>query len=344
MTSLKGMTLSRFIVECQQRYPDATGAFSGLLLDIQIAAKLIWREVNKAGLVDVLGGTGRTNVQGEQVMKLDDFANEVMVKVLDHTGYLCVMASEEMADPILIPHPFKRGPYVLVFDPLDGSSNIDANVNIGTIFGIFRRRDPAATDDGTLSDLLQAGRNMICAGYIVYGPSTMLVYTFGQGVYGFTLDPSVGEFLLSHPRIETPARGRIYSCNEGNAKYWAPEVQALVQHLKGERGDGPARKPYSLRYIGSLVADFHRNLLYGGLFMYPADAKEAKAARGKLRLLYEANPLAFIAEQAGGMATDGERPILDVEPLDLHQRTPLFIGSREDVSLAMDFLGGRRRI
>src|SRR5262245_50341789 len=332
MADLKGMTLSRFIVECQQRYPDATGAFSGLLLDIQIAAKLIWREVNKAGLVDVLGTTGRTNIQGEQVMKLDDFANDVMVKVLDHTGYLCVMASEEMADPIPIPQPFKRGPYVLVFDPLDGSSNIDANVNIGTIFGIYRRRDPGATDDGTLSDLLQAGRNLICSGYIVYGPSTMLVYTFGQGVYGFTLDPSVGEFLLSHPHIETPARGRIYSCNEGNAKYWQPEVQALVQHLKGERGDGPARKPYSLRYIGSLVADFHRNLLYGGLFMYPADAKEAKASRGKLRLLYEANPLAFIAEQAGGAATDGERPILDVEPLDLHQRTPLYTGSRDDVA------------
>jgi len=344
MANLKGMTLSRFIVECQQRYPDATGSFSGLLLDIQIAAKLIWREVNKAGLMDVLGGTGRTNVQGEQVMKLDDFANDVMVKVLDHTGYLCVMASEEMADPIPIPHPFNRGPYVLVFDPLDGSSNIDANVNIGTIFGIYRRRDPSATDDGNLSDLLQPGRKMICAGYIIYGPSTMLVYTFGQGVYGFTLDPSVGEFLLSHPNIETPSKGQIYSCNEGNSKYWTPEVQALIGHLKGEPADGPGRKPRSLRYIGSLVADFHRNLLYGGLFMYPADAKEAKVARGKLRLLYEANPLAFIAEQAGGAATDGERPILDVEPQDLHQRTPLYIGSRDDVAMAMEFLRGARRV
>jgi fructose-1,6-bisphosphatase I len=339
MASLKGMTLSRFFVECQNRYPKATGAFTGLLLDIQIAAKLIWREVAKAGLVDVLGATGEVNVQGEQVMKLDDFANDVMVKVFDHTGHLCVMASEEMADPIPIPHQFKKGPYVLVFDPLDGSSNIDANVNIGTIFGLYRRRNPAARDDGTLSDILQPGRNLLCAGYIVYGPSTMLVYSFGQGVYGFTLDPSVGEFLLSHEDIKTPTQGSIYSCNEGNAKYWSPETRALVEYLKGERGDGAEeRKPHKLRYIGSLVADFHRNLLYGGLFMYPADLKEAKVSRGKLRLLYEANPLAFIAEQAGGAATDGERAILDIEPQDLHQRTPLFIGSRDDVELAMQFL------
>jgi fructose-1,6-bisphosphatase I len=345
MTDLKGMTLSRFIVECERRHPEATGQFTSLLFDITIAAKLIWREVNKAGLVDVLGTTGQTNVQGEQVMKLDDFANDTMVKVLDHTGYLCAMASEEMADPISIPAPFRKGPYVLVFDPLDGSSNIDANVNIGTIFGIYRRRNPAATDDGTLSDLLQPGRSLLCAGYIVYGPSTMMVYSTGHGVYGFTLDPSIGEFLLSHPEIQMPAKGKIYSCNEGNAKYWAPEVRALVDHLKGERGEGGVgeRRPYSMRYIGSLVADFHRSLLYGGLFMYPADEKEAKASRGKLRLLYEANPLAFLAEQAGGAATDGRTPILDIEPIDLHQRTPLYIGSREDVELAMRFLSGAQR-
>jgi len=343
MASLKGMTLSRFIVECQRLYPDATGQFTGLLLDITIAAKLISREVNKAGLVDVLGQTGSINVQGEQVMKLDDFANDVMVKVLDHTGYLCVMASEEMADPIPIPQQFRRGNYVLVFDPLDGSSNIDANVNIGTIFGIYRRKTGNPGDDGTLTDLLQPGRDMLCAGYIVYGPSTMLVYTTGQGVHGFTLDPSVGEFMLSHPHIQTPAKGKIYSCNEGNAKYWAPEVVALVEHLKGQRGDGhEERRPRSMRYIGSLVADFHRNLVYGGLFMYPADEKEAKASSGKLRLLYEANPLAFIAEQAGGAATDGVKPILDLEPVDLHQRTPLFIGSRDDVAMAMEFLRGER--
>ena len=337
MADLKGMTLSRFIVEQQLRYPDATGQFTSLLLDITIAAKLISREVSKAGLVDVLGQAGKVNVQGEQVMKLDDYANDVMVKVLDHTGHLCVMASEEMADPIPIPQQFKKGPYVFVFDPLDGSSNIDANVNIGTIFGIFRRKTEG--DDGTLTDLLQPGRNLMCAGYIVYGPSTMLVYTTGHGVYGFTLDPSIGEFLLSHPEIQTPARSKIYSCNEGNYRFWAPEVRAYVDYMKG---DGE-RRPYSLRYIGSLVADFHRNLLYGGIFMYPADLKEAKAARGKLRLLYEANPLAFVAEQAGGAATDGERPILDIEPQDLHQRTPLFIGSRDDIATAMQFLRGERR-
>jgi fructose-1,6-bisphosphatase I len=337
MTALKGMTLSRFIVECQHLYPEATGQFTGLLLDLTIAAKVISREVNKAGLVDVLGQAGHTNVQGEQVMKLDDFANDVLVKVLDHTGYLCVMASEEMADPIPIPQQFQKGPYVIVFDPLDGSSNIDANVNIGTIFGIYRRL--TASGDGTLGDLLQPGRSLMCAGYVVYGPSTMLVYTTGKGVHGFTLDPSVGEFLLSHPDIKTPPRSKIYSVNEGNYRYWAPEVRAYVDHLKG--GDGKEeRKPYSLRYIGSLVADFHRNLVYGGIFMYPADQKEAKAVRGKLRLLYEANPLAFIAEQAGGVATDGERRILDLEPQDLHQRTPLYIGSRDDVETAMRFLRG----
>jgi fructose-1,6-bisphosphatase I len=340
-TSLKGMTLSRFIVECQQRYPDATGQFTGLLLELTIAAKLVSREVNKAGLVDVLGGTGKTNVQGEHVMKLDDFANDVLVKVLDHTGHLCIMASEEMADPIPIPQQFRKGPYVFVFDPLDGSSNIDANVNIGTIFGIYRRRDGAEGQDGTLGDLLQPGRALVCAGYIVYGPSTMLVYSTGQGVHGFTLDPSVGEFLLSHPNIQTPARGKIYSANEGNYRFWSQETRAYIDFLKSENKD--ERRPYSARYIGSLVADFHRNLIYGGIFMYPADQKEAKAARGKLRLLYEANPLAYIAEQAGGAATDGERPILDLEPQDLHQRTPLFIGSREDVATAMEFLSGRRQ-
>ena len=337
MTPLKGMTLSRFIVECQQKYPDATGEFTSLLLELTIAAKIISREVNKAGLVDILGQTGRSNVQGEQVMKLDDFANDTIVKALDHTGHLSIMASEEMADPIPIPQHHKKGPYVFLFDPLDGSSNIDANVNIGTIFGIHRKTSPG--EDGTLGDLLQKGRHMVCAGYIVYGPSTMLVYTTGHGVHGFTLDPSVGEFLLSHPEIRMPQRGKIYSTNEGNARYWAPEVRTYVEHLKGSPDGRPA---YSARYVGSLVADFHRTLLYGGIFLYPADSKEAKASHGKLRLLYEANPLAFVAEQADGAATDGMTPILDVEPQDLHQRTPLFIGSREDVETLLQFLRGER--
>ena len=338
MPRLHGMTLSRFIVECQQRYPKATGEFTSLLLELTIAAKIISREVNKAGLVNILGQAGMVNVQGEQVTKLDVFANDTIVKALDHTGHLCVMASEEMADPIPIPQSFKKGPYVFVFDPLDGSSNIEANVNIGTIFGIFRKTTPG--EDGTLGDLLQKGRALVCAGYIVYGPSTMLVYTTGQGVYGFTLDPSVGEFLLSHPAIRIPKRGKIYSVNEGNAKYWAPEVQAYIDHIKGDHQAG--RSAYSARYIGSMVADFHRTLLYGGIFMYPADTKEVKASTGKLRLLYEANPLAFVAEQAGGAATDGIQPILDVEPERMHQRTPLFIGSADDVETCMKFLRGER--
>ena len=337
MTPLKGMTLSRFIVECQHKYPEATGEFTSLLLELTIAAKIISREVNKAGLVDILGQAGRSNVQGEQVMKLDDFANDTIVKALDHTGHLSIMASEEMADPIPIPQHHKKGPYVFLFDPLDGSSNIDANVNIGTIFGIHRK--VSTGEDGTMSDLLQRGRQMVCAGYIVYGPSTMLVYTTGHGVHGFTLDPSVGEFLLSHPEIRMPRRGKIYSTNEGNARYWAPAVRAYVEHLKA----GPDGRPaYSARYVGSLVADFHRTLLYGGIFLYPADSKEAKVQHGKLRLLYEANPLAFVAEQADGAATDGMTPILDVEPQDLHQRTPLFIGSPEDVEMLLQFLRGER--
>ncbi len=338
MANLRGMTLSRFIVECQQRYPDATGEFTSLLLELTIAAKIISREVNKAGLVDILGQAGHSNVQGEQVMKLDDFANDTIVKALDHTGHLCIMASEEMADPIPIPQPHKKGPYVFLFDPLDGSSNIDANVNIGTIFGIHRKTSPG--EDGTLGDLLQKGRNLLCAGYIVYGPSTMLVYSTGHGVFGFTLDPSVGEFLLSHPDIQLPKRGKIYSTNEGNFRYWTPQVRAYVEYIKGDPANG--RPAYSARYVGSLVADFHRTLVYGGIFLYPADTKEAKAQRGKLRLLYEANPLAFVAEQAGGSATDGEQAILDIEPQDLHQRTPLFIGSAEEMATLQQFLRGER--
>jgi fructose-1,6-bisphosphatase I len=336
MPELKGMTLSRFIVECQQRYPQATGAFTSLLLELTIAAKIISREVNKAGLVNILGRAGKINVQGEQVTKLDDFANDTIVKALDHTGHLCVRASEEVAAPIPIPQGFPRGPYVFVFDPLDGSSNIDANVNIGTIFGIYRKRSRG--DDGTLGDLLQRGRELLCAGYIVYGPSTMMVYSTGQGVHGFTLDPSVGEFLMSHPDIKLPTKGKIYSCNEGNTNYWTPEIRAFLAYLKA--GDETGRVPYSARYVGSLVADFHRTLLYGGFFMYPADTRDAKAHNGKLRLLYEANPLSFLAVQAGGAATTGDIDVLDVEPADLHQRVPLFIGSQSEVDLLQRFVRG----
>jgi fructose-1,6-bisphosphatase I len=274
------------------------------------------------------------NVQGEEVRKLDEFANEVIFKALDHTGHLCGMASEEVEDFIPIPDRFPTGKYCVLFDPLDGSSNIDANVSVGTIFSVHRK--VSDHERGCVDDCLQPGTRQVAAGYIVYGSSTMLVYTTGNGVHGFTLEPSIGEFLLSHPNIRIPSPGqRIYSVNEGNYSIWSDEQRRLVDHLKGADGENP--KPFSSRYIGSLVADFHRNLLYGGMFMYPADSK---CPQGKLRLLYEAAPLAMIAEHAGGRASTGEQRIMEIIPRDLHERTPLFIGTSEYVEMAERFLAG----
>jgi fructose-1,6-bisphosphatase I len=330
------ITIDRHIIEQERLYPEATGAFSNILYDIALAAKIISREVNKAGLIDILGGAGTTNVHGEAVKKLDVFAHDVIYKALDHTGHLCCMASEESEEILPIPDDFTQGNYVLLYDPLDGSSNIDANVSIGTIFSIHRKISTGTR--GGLEDCLQPGHRQIAAGYVVYGSSTMLVYTTGAGVHGFTLDPSIGEFLLSHPDIRIPTPGqRIYSCNEGNYARWSPGQQRLIDHLKGL--DGEHAKPFTSRYIGSLVADFHRNLLYGGLFMYPGDAKNA---RGKLRLLYEAAPLAFICEQAGGRASDGQQDILEIQPESLHQRVPLYLGTREFVDLAEQHLASER--
>ncbi|MDQ7065168.1 MAG: class 1 fructose-bisphosphatase [candidate division KSB1 bacterium] len=327
------VTIERHIIEQQKEYPQATGEFSALLYDIAFAAKLIAREVNKAGLVDILGFTGEENVQGEQVAKLDEFANDIIFKALDHTGRLCCMASEEVKDIIHIPKQFKCGKYVLLYDPLDGSSNIDANVSIGTIFSIHRKI--SSGERGTLEDCLQPGYKQVAAGYVIYGSSTMLVYTAGNGVFGFTLDPSVGEFLLSHNHIQIPKKGRIYSVNEGNYFKWDENVRRYIDYVKTP--DKATGRPYKSRYIGSLVADFHRNLLYGGIFLYPADQSNPN---GKLRLLYEANPLAFIVEQAGGYASDGRQRILDIVPTELHQRTPLYIGSYEDVKQVEAFLQG----
>ncbi len=328
------VTIERHIIEQQKEYPQATGEFSALLYDIAFAAKLIAREVNKAGLVDILGFTGEENVQGEQVAKLDEFANDIIFKALDHTGRLCCMASEEVKDIIHIPEQFKCGKYVLLYDPLDGSSNIDANVSIGTIFSIHRKI--SSGERGTLEDCLQPGYKQVAAGYVIYGSSTMLVYTAGNGVFGFTLDPSVGEFLLSHNHIQIPKKGRIYSVNEGNYFKWDENVRRYIDYVKTP--DKATGRPYKSRYIGSLVADFHRNLLYGGIFLYPADQSNPN---GKLRLLYEANPLAFIVEQAGGYASDGRQRILDIVPNELHQRTPLYIGSYEDVKQVEAFLQGK---
>ena len=332
MTNRGVVTLERHIVEEERSRPEATGAFSNILYSLTLAAKIISREVNKAGIVDMLGGTGDTNVQGERVQKLDLYAEDVIFRALDHTGALCCMVSEESEDIIPIPDQFPKGKYVLIFDPLDGSSNIDVNVSIGTIFSIHKKVSDGA--EGTVEDCLQAGCKQIAAGYVLYGSSTMLVYTSGKGVHGFTLDPSIGEFLLSHPNLTMPdPPSRVYSINEAYYPRWSAGQQRLMQHLKGLDDEGTAS--YSSRYIGSLVADFHRTLLKGGIFMYPADSKNP---HGKLRLLYEAAPMAMICEQAGGRASDGRNPILDVTPEAIHQRTPLYIGSCEIVEMAEAFL------
>ncbi|MBU0561830.1 MAG: class 1 fructose-bisphosphatase [Bacteroidetes bacterium] len=326
------MTLQRHIYVGEKRHPEATGELSSLLSDLSLAAKVISLEVNKAGLVDILGFTGDKNVHGEKVKKLDVFAHEIMIKALDHGGHFCVMASEEEEDIIHIPENHEIGKYVLLFDPLDGSSNIDVNISIGTIFSIYRRVTPDG-EPGTLEDCLQPGMNQVAAGYIVYGSSTILVYTTGEGVHGFTLDPAFGEFLLSHENIKVPVKARIYSLNEGNYKYWLPGLKKYIKYIQD--ADNRGRDPYSSRYIGSMVADIHRNLIYGGIFIYPADKRNPS---GKLRLMYECNPMAFIVEQAGGRAIDGKRRILEIQPESLHQRVPIYIGSPEAVDTVEKFL------
>ncbi|MQA89855.1 MAG: class 1 fructose-bisphosphatase [Gemmatimonas sp.] len=326
------VTIERHILEAERQFPEATGALSNILYDLALAAKLITREVRRAGLVDIIGKTGAVNVHGDQVKKLDEYADEVIFRALDHCGHLCVMASEESEGLLHIPGEFRTGNYCLLYDPLDGSSNIDANISVGTIFSIHRK--VSAGPAGTLEDCLQPGSRQVAAGYVLYGSSTMLVYTTGNGVHGFTLDPSIGEFILSHPWMRIPSPGqRIFSANEGNFVNWSSRQQNLLNHLKGL--DGVSQNPFSARYVGSMVADVHRTLLYGGLFMYPGEKQNPK---GKLRLLYEASPMAMLIEQAGGRATDGERPILDVQPTDLHEKTPLFLGSLEYMDLVDRFL------
>lgn len=332
MDKVRFMTLGRHIYEEERKYPEATGELSDLLHDLSLAAKVISLEVNKAGLVDILGFTGDHNVHGENVKKLDVFAHEMMIKAMDHGGHLCVMASEEDEDIIHIPEAFNIGKYVMLFDPLDGSSNIDANVSIGTIFSIYRRISPD-NGPGTMEDCLQPGMNQVAAGYIIYGSSTIFVYTAGKGVHGFTLDPSFGEFILSHQNIKMPKKGKIYSINEGNYLYWHPGLKKYIKWLQEE--DKESERPYSSRYIGSMVSDIHRNMLYGGIFMYPSDSR---SPHGKLRLMYECNPMAFIIEQAGGRASDGITRMLEIQPKTLHQKTPIFIGCEEDVLMVEKFM------
>ena len=330
-TPISVVTIDRFIIEQEKRFPEATGALSGILYDLAVAAKMIASKVRLAGLADILGAEGTANVQGEIQQKLDVIANSIIVKALDHGGRLCAMASEEEEGIIVVPDKFQRGDYVLLFDPLDGSSNIDVNIPVGTIFSVLRRVTPGG-GPGTVQDMLQPGFKQVAAGYVIYGSSTMLVYTTGQGAHGFTLDPAIGEFLLSHPDIRIPEHGRYLSVNDAYERHWSEPVKELMRHYRGMNG---RRDPMNVRYVGSLVADFHRNLLGGGLFAYPANAKSPK---GKLRLLYECNPLAFICEQAGGAAIDGTKRILEVQPTELHQRSPYFVGSKADVEAAAEYL------
>ena len=321
-------TIERFILESQPDY--ARGEFTNLLYDIALAAKIIANKTNRAGLVNILGHAGMDNIQGEQQQKLDVFADDILFRMCDHTGRLCAMASEEREELIQIPDRYRKGSYVLVYDPLDGSSNIDVNVSIGTIFGIFRTVDWDLR--GRIEDVLQPGRNMVGAGYILYGASTMLVYSTGQGVHGFTLNPELGEFLLSHPNLRLPEPPAYYSVNTSYYRGWSPGVQKYLRWLQGQEGEDPH---LSSRYIGSLVADFHRNLLRGGVFCYPG---EMNKPTGKLRLLYEAAPLAYLVENAGGYASDVSRSILEIEPQSIHQRTPLFIGNRSLVERVKHFI------
>ena len=310
-----GTTLTRFIIGEERQYPEATGKFTGLLTELASAAKIIPRDVNKAGLAEVMGITGRINVHGEKVQRLDEFANSLVIRTTDHTGRLAGLASEEMDDIYPIPDKHPRGNYILVYDPVDGSSNIDVNVSIGTIFSIYRRRTQPGTSP-TIEDALQTGSQQLASGYVLYGSSTILVLTTGQGVNAFTYEPSLGEFFLSHTQLRFPEDGKTYSCNEGNFNHFCPRIQAYLETCRVRNFQG--------RYIGSLVADFHRNLLKGGIYLYPSTQK---TPQGKLRLMYECNALALLAEQAGGMASNGTRRILEIEPQSLHQRVPFYIGS-----------------
>lgn len=331
------VTIERHILLEQERFPDSSGSLTNLLYDLALAGKLIASRTQRGGLTDILGSAGHDNVQGEEVQKLDVYAQRTIYQLTDHTGRLCCMASEEEKDVIPIPKPYPTGNYVLVFDPLDGSTNVEYNVAVGTIFAIFHRR--TASGPGAIEDVLQSGRQIVAAGYLVYGSSTMLVYSTGHGVNGFTLDPSIGEFLLSHPNIRIPDTPRYYSANQGNDKFWSEGVRAYTRWLQGE--DNP--RALGLRYIGSMVADIHRTLLGGGVFYYPADLKDPKKPQGKLRLLYEAAPMAFLVEQAGGYGSTGWGPVLDLEPSSLHQRTPVFVGNRDLVEKAEEFIARHDR-
>ena len=318
------VTLTRHILEQQAAHPGAKGDFSLLMAQIGLVGKMVASDLRRAGLINILGLSGETNVQGEAVKKLDQFANETFLKVFRTSGLVCALASEEEEKALVIPEAWPQAKYMLLFDPLDGSSNTDVNMPLGAIFSILRHNDPQRPPRE--ADLIRPGRDQVAAGYLLYGSSTMLVYTTGQGVHGFTLDPQIGEYVLSHESMKMPSRGSIYAVNEGNYHKWPAGMQRYIDQLKIK--DKAKGRPYTGRYSGCLVADLHRVLLCGGIYLYPAEVEKPE---GKLRLMYEGNPLAMVVEQAGGLASTGTRRILDVEPSALHQRVPLLIGSREDV-------------
>lgn len=324
----EGTTLDRYLMETLREHPEATGQFVNLMQQVALAGKLVSARVNRAGLANMFGATGSMNIQGEYVQKMDIYANETFKRALEHPGAVCMMVSEEEDEPVYVPEPFRPGHYVFAMDPLDGSSNIDTNASIGTIFCIFRRK--SASGHGTMEDVLRSGRDIVAAGYVIYGAGTVMVLSVGHGVQGFTLDPTVGEFFLSHANVALAPSTRTYSCNEAYAGQWDPRLRAWLDATKD-----PAAG-WSARYIGSLVGDFHRNLVKGGVFLYPPTHK---ARAGKLRLLYEAFPLAFLAEAAGGAASDGTTPILDKVLTSIHERTPLYIGNRESVASIVEAMG-----
>ena len=330
--SQKNQTLGEFIIENQSSFKYTSGELSRLINSIRLAAKVVNHEVNKAGLVDIIGAAGDTNIQGEDQQKLDVYANAKFIQTLTNRNIVCGIASEEEDDFISINSQDENNnnKYVVLIDPLDGSSNIDVNVSVGTIFSVYRRVTPVGTPV-TIKDFLQKGRQQVAAGYVVYGTSTMLVYTTGAGVNGFTLNPAIGTFYLSHPDMSFPENGKIYSVNEGNYIHFPQGIKNYIKYCQMEEGD----RPYTSRYIGSLVSDFHRNMIKGGIYLYP---KSSKNSNGKLRLLYECNPMAFLAEQANGKAIDGFNRIMDIEPTELHQRVPFICGSKNMVEKAEEFM------
>ncbi len=330
--SIRNQTLGEFIIENQASFKYTSGELSRLINSIRLAAKVVNHEVNKAGLVDIIGAAGDTNIQGEDQQKLDVYANTKFIQTMTKRNIVCGIASEEEDDFITINSQDEnhQNKYVVLIDPLDGSSNIDVNVSVGTIFSIYRRVTPVGTPV-TLKDFLQKGNQQVAAGYVIYGTSTMLVYTTGDGVNGFTLNPAIGSFYLSHPDMQFPVDGKIYSVNEGNYIHFPQGIKNYIKYCQMEEGD----RPYTSRYIGSLVSDFHRNMIKGGIYMYP---KSSKNAKGKLRLLYECNPMAFLAEQANGKASDGFNRIMDIEPTELHERVPFICGSKNMVEKAEEFM------